>query len=119
MNLTRIDQCAGGLPSNHQSPGDPLEIGALAQRHVQQYALVPPHVANRVDHPIKIDIVSVHLIDHDDAAQAGLARLIEDAACIHLEPRLRVHDDDSGVRRPHRANRLPDKVGVPRCVDHV
>ena len=99
--------------------GHAAEIGAPAQGHVQKLAALAEHLLDVLHQRGEVDVVGVHLVDGDEAAQAGLARLVEDPAGGHADAALGVDHDDHRIDGVHRADRLPDEVGVAGGVDGV
>ena len=73
------------LPRELQRADDAFEFGAVTDRHVDEHALVAPEFADRLDQLGEFDVVAVHLVDDDHAADARLARLLEDAARVDFD----------------------------------
>src|SRR5262249_44853041 len=92
-----IDQGALGLAWALQRADDAIESLAVAQRHIEEDALVAERVANPFDERGKIDVVLVHLIDDDDPADTRFLRLFEDAAGVDFNPAVSVDYDHRGV----------------------
>ena len=63
----------------------------------------------------EVDVVGVHLVDDDHAAQAGLAGLVEHPPGVDLDARLGVDHDHGRIDAPQGADRLADEVGVARA----
>ena len=94
-------------------------IFSVSNRHVQQHAGTAPHLADVVHQRREIDVLSVHLIDHDQASEARLASLRKDAPRVDLDARLGIEDNGRRVHPVHGSDRLADEVGITRCVDHL
>ena len=67
----------------------------------------------------KVDVVGVELGDAEDAAEAGVARLLPGAAGVDLDAGVGVDRDQRRVDRSQRADRLADEVGIAGRVDDV
>ena len=119
VDFVRVEQRAAGVGRHLQRAEHTFERRAVADRHIQQHAGGAPHFADRVDQRREINVIGVHLVDHDDAAEPRLARLIEHAASVDFDARLSIDDDHRGVGAVHRADGLADEVGVARRIEHL
>ena len=108
-----------GVFRHLERAGHAAEIGALAQGNIQKLAALAEHLLDVLHERGEVDVVGVHLVDGDEPAQAGLARLVEDPAGGHADAALGVDLDDHRVDGVHRADRLPDEVGVAGGVDRI
>ena len=79
-----------------------------------------PHISRIGVHQRReIDVLGVHLVDHDHAAQARLAGFVEHAPRVDFDAGLGIDDDRRRVDPVHGSDRLADEVGVTRRIDHL
>ena len=119
VDLVGVDQRALDIGGHLERAGHAAKIGAAAQRNVQKLAALAEHLLDVLHKRGEVDVVGVHLVDGDEAAQAGLARLVEHAAGGHADAGLGVDLDDHRVDGVHGADRLSDEVGVAGGVDRI
>lgn len=60
----------------------------------------------------KVDRVAIESRDDDRVGQAGLPRGMEYAARVDFDARMRMDTDGGTIHAGHRANGLPDEVGI-------
>ena len=93
---------------------------ALADRHVERHAQGAERLADRRQVGAVVDVLGIHLGDHDEPAQAEPAGLLKQPAGVDLDAgRSRDGHDhvfDGGQRTPRA---LPMKVGIAGRVDQV
>ena len=119
VDVVGIDQRPAVSCRHLERAGHAAEIAALAQGNIQKLAGLAEHLLDVLHQRGEVDVVGVHLVDGDEAAQAGLARLVEDPAGGHADAALGVDLDDHRVDGVHRADRLPDEVRVAGGVDGI
>jgi hypothetical protein len=117
-DVGRIDQRAGGVGWRFQRVDDAAEIGALAQRHIEQHTALAENLLDVVDQLGEVDVVGIHPVDDDNASQAGFFGFQKDAAGVDFDARLSVDDDCRGVDASHGADGLTDEIGIAWGVDH-
>ena len=118
-DLVGIDQRACGVGGYFERAGHAAEIGPLPQRHVQQRTRLAEQFLDVLHQLGEIDVLGVHLVQHDHASQARVARLVENATRVDPDPRLGVDHHDRRIDGAQRADRLSDVVRVARRVDDV
>ena len=100
--------------------GHAAEIGALAEGNVQKLAALAEHLLDVLHAAsVKSTLSASILLMSDEPPQAGLARLVEDPPGGHADAALGVDRDNHRVDGMHRADRLPDEVGVAGGVDRI
>jgi hypothetical protein len=119
VNLGRVDQRAGRFRRRLQGADDPFEARAVANRHVERHASGAKTLADVFQQLGKVDVVGVHARDDDHAADAGLLRLLEDAAGVDFDAAVGVDRDQGRIGSAKSADRLADEVGIARRVDDV
>ena len=119
VDIIRIDQGALDICRHLERARHAAEIGARAQGNVQELAGLAEHLLDAFHQRGEIDVVGVHLVDGDEPAQAGFARLVEDPAGGHADAALGVDLDDHRIDGVDRPDGLPDEVGVAGGVDRI
>ena len=97
----------------------PLKLAPCPIGTFSRHAGIAPHLADDVHQRGEIDVLRVHLVDHDHASEARLAGLREHAPRIDFDACLRIDDDDGRVHTVHGSDRLANEVGITRRIDHL
>ncbi len=95
------------------------ERRALADGHVERHAQGAEGLADRRQVGAVIDVLGVHLGDHDEPAQAQPARLLEQPARVDLDPRRSRDGHDHVFDGRQRTEGIADEVGIAGRVDQV
>ena len=92
---------------------------ALPHWHVERHAEGAERFADRRQVGPIIDVIGIHLGDHDEPAQSEPARLLKQSASVDLDAGRPRHGHDHVFNGGQGAQGIADKVGIAGRVDQV
>ncbi len=98
---------------------DARKARALTDRHIERHALRPERLADRLEVRAVVDVLGVHLGDHDKSPEPQPPRFVEQPARVDLDPRRSRHGDDHVLDGRQSTQGIADEVGVTGCVNQV
>ena len=120
----RLDQLAaqagllGGVAGREEA-GQPGDVGAGADRHVERHDLLPERVLGLAQHPLEVGPGLVQLGDDHDARHRHRGALAPQRPGRVVDALVGRHDEERTVGRAQAGAELTDEVGVPGGVDEV
>ena len=94
---------------------DAGEAGALADRHVERHALGAEGLADRRQVGAVIDVVGIHLGDHDEPTEPEPAGFLENAPRVDLDSRRSRDGDHHVLDGRQSAQGVADEIGIARA----
>ena len=126
----RRDVLDNGVEQRLHRPADMFEVRlrvavlGAGVNHREIHLLVrgmerEEEVPHFVEHPMRVSVLAVNLVDHDDRLGPGFERLAQDEARLRLRAIRRIHHQQHAVNHVHDALDLAAEVRVAGGVHNI